>query len=105
MDSFVVIERRRSGNGNTHLDVCHRGAEVVHRSVARYGIAGAMNETQAECGWTQGAHSKLICCTMTVSLRAPESPRRLWPLYTRSTVKGWHSINWWIGLIRGRPLP
>ena len=79
--------------------------DVVHRSVARYGIAGNGTRLSLSTGWTKGADSKLdLLRTMTVSAQSeeliPAALPLLYPVY--GEVLAFDQLV--DGLIRGRPL-
>ncbi|MBS0179719.1 MAG: putative baseplate assembly protein [Nitrospira sp.] len=104
MDSFVVIEQDDPGNG-TRMWTFATVIEVVHRSVARYGIAGNGTRLSLSTGWTKGADSKLdLLRTMTVSAQSeeliPAALPLLYPVY--GEVLAFDQLV--DGLIRGRPL-
>ena len=103
-DSFVVIEQDDPANG-TRIWTFAVATDVVHRSVARYGIAGNGTRLSLSTGWTKGADSKLdLLRTMTVSAQSeeliPAALPLLYPVY--GEVLAFDQLV--DGLIRGRPL-
>lgn len=71
-DSFLVIEQDHPSNGARMWTFAVAG-DVVHRSVARYGIAGTGTELSLSAGWAKGADSKLdLLRTMTVAAQSEE---------------------------------
>ena len=103
-DSFAVVEQDDPANG-TRMWTFATVTEVVHRSVARYGIAGNGTRLSLSAGWTKGADSKLdLLRTMTISAQSeeltPAALPLLYPLYGERLAFD-QLVD---GLMTGRPL-
>lgn len=103
-DSVVVVEQDDPGTGSriwTFVLV----SDVVHRSVARYGIAGNGTQLTLSAGWAKGADSKLdLLRTMTIGAQneelTPAALPLLYPVYGEEL-----SFDRLVdGLMPGRPL-
>ena len=69
-DSFVVIEQDDPDDGARRWTFATI-TDVVHRSVARYGIAGNGTRLSLSSGWAKGADSKLdLLRTMTIAVQS-----------------------------------
>ena len=103
-DGFVVIEQDDPANG-TRIWTFAVATDVVHRSVARYGIAGNGTRLSLSAGWTKASSSKLdLLRTMTVSAQSEELTTAalplLYPVYGEMLAFD-QLVD---GLIPGRPL-
>ncbi len=103
-DSFAVVEQDDPGNGS-RMWTFSTVTDVVHRSVARYGIAGNGTQLSFSAGWSKGADSKLdLLRTMTVAAQSeeltPAALPLLYPVYGEEL-----SFDQLVdGLLPGRPL-
>lgn len=103
-DSFAVVEQDDPGTGS-RIWTFALVSDVVHRSVARYGIAGNGTRLSLSAGWTKGADSKLdLLRTMTIAAQSeeltPAALPLLYPVYGEEL-----SFDQLIdGLLPGRPL-
>ncbi|ULA61569.1 MAG: Putative baseplate assembly protein [Nitrospira sp.] len=103
-DSFAVMEQDDPGNGLRKWTFA-QVTDVVHRSVARYGIAGTGSQLSLSAGWSKGADSKLdVLRTMTIAAQSeeltPAALPLLYPVYGEEL-----SFDQLVeGLSPGRPL-
>lgn len=103
-DSFVVIEQDDPDDGARRWTFATI-TDVVHRSVARYGIAGNGTRLSLSSGWAKGADSKLdLLRTMTIAVQSEalvlaELPLP-YPVYG-NVVSCEQLVE---GLVAGRPL-
>ena len=103
-DSFAVVEQDDPGTGS-RIWTFALVSDVVHRSVARYGIAGTGTQLSLSAGWSKGADSKLdLLRTMTIAAQSeeltPAAVPLLYPVYGEEL-----SFNQLVdGLMPGRSL-
>ncbi len=103
-DSFAVVEQDDPGTGS-RIWTFALVSDVVHRSVARYGIAGNGTRLSLSVAWTKGADSKLdLLRTMTIAAQSeeltPAALPLLYPVYGEEL-----SFDQLVdGLLPGRPL-
>ena len=103
-DSFAVVEQDDPGTGS-RIWTFALVSDVVHRSVARYGIAGNGTQLTLSAGWTKGVDSKLdLLRTMTIAAQSeelmPAAVPLLYPVYGE-TLAFDQLVD---GLVPGRPL-
>ncbi|MBS0171533.1 MAG: putative baseplate assembly protein [Nitrospira sp.] len=80
-DSVAVIEQDDPGTGS-RIWIFSLVSDVVHRSVARYGIAGNGTRLSLSAGWTKGADSTLdLLRTMTIAAQSEELTPAALPLF------------------------
>lgn len=103
-DSVAVVEQDDPGTGS-RIWTFALVSDVVHRSVARYGIAGTGTQLSLSAGWAKGTDSKLdLLRTMTIAAQSeeltPAALPLLYPVYGEELA-----FNQLVdGLVPGRPL-
>jgi hypothetical protein len=103
-DSFAVIEQDDPGNGSRTWTFALL-SDVVHRSVARYGIAGNGTRLSLSAGWTKGADSKLdLLRGMTIAAQSEELTPAALPLFYPVYGEELSFDQLVDGLMPGRPL-
>ncbi|ODT45723.1 MAG: putative baseplate assembly protein [Nitrospira sp. SCN 59-13] len=103
-DSVAVVEQDDPGTGS-RIWTFSLVSDVVHRSVARYGIAGTGTQLSLSAGWVKGTDSKLdLLRTMTIAAQSeeltPTDLPLLYPVYGE-TLSFDQLVD---GLVPGRPL-
>ncbi len=103
-NSFAVVEQDDPGTGS-RIWTFAQVTDVVHRSVARYGIAGTGTQLSLSLGWTKEANSTLdLLRTMTVAVQSEALTTAalplLYPVYGEELAFD-QLVD---GLMPGRPL-
>ncbi len=103
-DSFVVIEQDDPDDGARRWTFAAI-TDVVHRSVARYGIAGNGTRLSLSSGWAKGTDSKLdLLRTMTIAVQSEALPLAEQPLAYPVYGDVFSCAQVVEGLVAGRPL-